>query len=152
MAVKIQLATSEEAGPLTDCVLGLLDEIAPKKSFDREEMLAVTKRLLDDPTSFTAYLAYDGSQCVGAITLTRCVAIYAKGEFGEIAELYVAPSHRGRQVGRGLVSAAVHYAYSRGWPRVEVGTPPESNWGRTISFYKNNGFTEVGPRLKYVVE
>lgn len=152
MAVKIHTATKEEAPALTDCVLGLLGELVPDRTFDRAEMLPVTERLLDDITSFTAFLAYDGAKCVGAITLTRCVAIYAKGEFGEIAELFVAPSHRGRKVGRALITAAVNHAYSRGWQRIEVGTPPEANWGRTIAFYKRLGFTEVGPRLKYVLE
>lgn len=152
MRLNIKAAQASDAQHVAHGVLRLLGELAPEKSFNPKEMEDVAQRLLNDPDSFAAFLAYDQDECVGVITVTRCVAIYSKGEFGEIAELFVAPEYRGHKIGQALIAAATDYAHGRGWTRLEVGAPPVPEWSRSVAFYKANGFSEVGPRLKYTFE
>ena len=40
-----------------------------------------------------------------------------------------------------------HIGKAKQWRVLEVGAPAFPRWSRTIAFYKNNGFKEIGPRL-----
>ncbi len=84
---------------------------------------------------------------VGLLMLNECAAIYAGGKFGEISEFYVATRHRSAGVGALLVDAAADFGRNRGWLELEVGTPDVPRWQRTVDFYLEYGFKEVGPRL-----
>jgi GNAT superfamily N-acetyltransferase len=95
-----------------------------------------------------AFLAWDGENPVGVLTLHQCHAIYAQGAFGEISELYVEPDYRSHQVGDLLVKAAVEFSRAQGWDCLEVGAPDLPRWQRSVDFYKRQGFTEIGPRLE----
>ena len=85
------------------------------------------------------------------LTLNQCAATYARGRFGEIAELYVVPRGRSAEVGAGLLSAALTFAHARAWHRLEVGAPAVPRFQRTVNFYVRNGFVEVGPRLSHAL-
>ena len=82
---------------------------------------------------------------------------------------------RGKGVGHRLIHAAVDFCHRNGYPRVYLWTfegllparhlyetagfqlveasltscPAQAQWSRTISFYKANGFSEIGPRLQH---
>ena len=85
---------------------------------------------------------------MGVITLNECASIYASGRFGDISEFYVRPRFRGLAVGKRLLEAAVQFARQRGWSRLEVGAPEVPKWQRSVTFYRQAGFSEVGPLLK----
>ena len=106
--------------------------------------------LCDD--SVTACLARDADRAVGVMVLNDCSAICAGGRFGEICELYVGPDDRSAGLGRHLIEAAVDYARKAGWTRLEVGAPEQPRWQRTTDFYRANGFTLVGPRLRLAID
>ena len=102
---------------------------------------------------FWAFLAFNNNgEAVGTLTLNECAALYAGGHFGEIMEMYIEPEHRSAGVGALLIAAARDFAKSRGWPFLEVGSPEQPKWARTLSFYKRQGFREIGPRLELTLQ
>lgn len=153
MGITVQIAQKDDASVVAALVIQLLMELDgdPIEAFDHEEYTRTAARLMEQ-SKVSAILAYADEQVVGVLTLNACAAIYNGGDFGEICELYVKPEWRSSKVGNALVSEAVTIAKQKQWQRIEVGAPPAGEWDRTIAFYKNYGFTEIGPRLGFGVE
>jgi hypothetical protein len=42
----------------------------------------------------------------------------------------------------------ISFGKTKKWMRLEVGAPDKEQWMKTVTFYLNNDFIEVGPRLK----
>lgn len=148
----VEADTPERIRAVAGLVACLLTEIVPQSSPSRTvDMLENTaSTLLTEQNGFWAFLAETASgEPVGVLTLNQCAAIYAGGQFGEIAELYVKPEHRSSHVGERLLETARTFARSRRWTSLEVGAPDVPKWSRSVAFYKANGFKEIGPRLGY---
>ncbi len=129
----------------------LLSELADGGQIAAPEVYVAACQVLlaSEDGIFSAFLAIDpAGRPVGVVALSECAAVYALGRFGEISEFYVAPEQRAAGLGRRLLEEAAAYGRERGWTRLEVGAPDLPRWARTLAFYKANGFTEVGPRLK----
>ncbi|MEM7426047.1 MAG: GNAT family N-acetyltransferase [Pseudomonadota bacterium] len=143
-------AATEDSGTVGRLVRDLLVELADdgQVSGGPEEFAATASEVLAMDERAWAFLAFDGENPVGVITLNECVSIYAGGIFGEICELYIHPDYRSRGVAVMLLDEARNHGCRRGWGRLEVGAPPWPDWQRTFDFYVKNGFVEVGPRLK----
>ena len=88
---------------------------------------------------------------VGALTLAESFAIYARGHYGVINEMVVAPEYRSTGVGTRLIHAAAEYGRSRGWVRLDVTAPESPRWQRTRQFYERLGFRLAGPKLKLML-
>lgn len=146
MPVTIRRATPDDAITLVEAVDDLLQELFGTEPVGASRAPAI-RALLMRPGDFVAFLAEDNGRIVGALTLSTCFAVYADGAFGEIAELYVRPAWRSKQVGRILIDAAAQHGRAMRWKSLEVGAPPADSWSRTIAFYKAYGFQEIGPRL-----
>ncbi|WP_322050590.1 GNAT family N-acetyltransferase [Paraburkholderia bannensis] len=112
------------------------------------ELEAVAQDVLAKEDRTAGFLALDEGRAVGVIMLSEGCAIFARGVFGQITELYVRPDLRSAGIAGRLLAQAVAYGRERGWRRIDVGAPRQPDWARTVSFYKSNGFIEVGPRLK----
>ncbi len=149
--IAVRQATPEDAATVADLVFELLLELFPPyaDTLTADEIRPVAAGLLGDD-DVGAYLAEtrDG-RAIGVLTLNECAAIYARGRFGEISELYVRPDHRSAGVAAELVDAAAAFGRARGWRMIEVGAPDLPRWQRTVDFYKRYGFTEIGPRLEF---
>ena len=101
------------------------------------------------PESMRVFAALDERGApLGVMTLTEGFAIYANGRFGIIPEMYVRPGARSSGVGAALIATARKTALERGWTRIEVTGPESDGTGRTLAFYRRNGFTYAGPKLK----
>ena len=72
------------------------------------------------------------------------------GRYGTIQDLWVHPEWRGRAIGRELILSLVREADGRGVRRLEVGLPQQSfaQIDSTERFYRENGFTPLGPRMR----
>ncbi|RKX31942.1 MAG: hypothetical protein DRP46_02215 [Candidatus Zixiibacteriota bacterium] len=79
-------------------------------------------------------------------------AIYANGRYGIINEMYVPPEFRSSGFGEKLIETVKEYAKSRGWVRIDVTARPGEKWRRTVGFYKREGFTFTGPKLRFLFE
>ncbi|MGY8794247.1 MAG: N-acetyltransferase family protein [Woeseiales bacterium] len=155
MSLNIRMAQVSDAETVTDLVHALLSELTLTGSEPptRDEIKLSTMTILSERNGVWALLAEDDQQgAAGVLTLNECEAIYAGGKFGEIAELYVVSQFRTDGVGRNLIEEAIKFARDRKWGRLEVGAPDVPRWNRTVSFYRKNGFSEVGPRLQLLLQ
>jgi len=151
MRLKIQLASAEDITVVSELVHSLLTELAPNDieppALDR--VRAGAAKVLTLETGVWILLAIDPSNtAIGVLTLNEGSAIYASGQYGTINELYVRPEFRSNGAGPQLLAEAVRIGRAQGWDRMEVGAPSVPRWARTVAFYKDNGFVEIGPRLK----
>jgi len=146
---QIRRAGREDTEAVTTLVHALLDEIDPesKEGYTYAKLEPVAEQLLGDRDVFI-FLALDQEDsAAGLVTLNRCKAIYAYGEFGEICELYVDPQFRSSGLGQALVNVAVELARKAGWKVLEVGAPDLPRGQRTVYFYLDSHLEEIGPRL-----
>ena len=152
MSISIRQAQYSDAQTVAKLVYALLLELAAPDATSSTTLASVqasTTQLLADKQSVWAFLAEaDRNTPVGVLTLSECTTIYAGGTFGIISELYISPQARSKGVGPQLLEAATVFARKRNWKRLEVGAPSVPRWARTVAFYKNNGFVEIGPRLR----
>ena len=154
MNITVREATIADVNLVTKLAHLLLAEITPLKKTPptEEEIYEVAKDLIGVNASVWAFIATcDGDEAIGLLTLNECAAIYAGGRFGEISEFYVTPGGRSKGIGAKLLDAAREFGILRNWKRLEVGAPDVPRWERTVKFYLNNGFEEVGTRLRMLL-
>ena len=142
----IRLCTAADAKVVGELVCALIHELNPDSPTSPADFISRAQLALAHPT-YAAYLLSQDEETVGLISLNECCSTYAGGVFGEITEFYVRPQFRSRQYGEQLLAHAKAIAHSNNWREIEVGAPAFPRWSRTIAFYKNNGFKEIGPRL-----
>ncbi len=155
--VQIVEAGADDAVVVVTLIDALLKELAGGETNAADpppdDAITTARALLADDPIFSAFLAESASgEPIAVMTLAECASIYAKGRFAEIMELYVAPAWRSAGVGERLVAHACALGKRKGWTRIEVGAPDVPRWTRTVTFYKRLGFSEVGPRLKIVLD
>lgn len=145
----IRQATADDAQIVGSMVNALLCELFTDH-FSKDELPEHVEaaRSLMSTDHIYAFLAYDGINPVGLCTLHQCAAVYAKGLFGEISELYINPDCRSGGLGAMLIDAAKTFGRQQGWSIIEVGAPDVPRCQRTVDFYLDYGFSEVGPRLE----
>lgn len=148
--LRIRSANIEDADTLVEMVIRLLTELTGgTPAIDNESLLKVCLEQLEKMNLYTPFLAFtETNQCVGIITVAESFALYSGGRFGIIQEFYVSPEYRSSKIGHQLLSAVAEYGKNNQWKRIEVGAPNPLKWERTVSFYKREGFSEIGPRLK----
>jgi len=110
-----------------------------------KNILFLIREFLD---SGVVVLAKLNSEIVGFISLIESNAIYAGGKFGIINELYVHPEYRSSGIGAKLIGYVQKSSENKNWTRLELSTPDELEWHRTIMFYEKEGFETVGLKMK----
>lgn len=149
--MEIRRADQSDVETIAALALALLDELSgPEPGGYAAEDLAELATTLMRSGDLAVLLADQGGEPIGLLVLNGCTSLYA-GHFGEITELYVKPSFRSSGVGEALLEAACEFARDKSWSRLEVGTPEQPAWVRTLAFYKRNRFVETGVRLKMPV-
>lgn len=147
----IDKASAEDAPELAAMAGELLDEIMAAIDmrvfdFDLEETISLLKGFLNGEKYFVFVARSNNGTSIGFVSLYESYALYAQGSFGTIAELYVRPGFRSRNVGLSLLSQAKSFGKSRGWKRLEVTTPPLPQFDQTLAFYEREGFAITGGR------
>jgi GNAT superfamily N-acetyltransferase len=142
----------DDASEVLDSVLALLRELGQEAEglgqLDVERTMQGWRRLSERVHVLAA--RDSGGAIVGVLTLCEEFAIYANGLLGVINEMYVVPSSRSQGVGKRLIDEAKALAREMGWSRLDVTAPESARWERTRAFYRREGFTFAGPKLKYV--
>jgi len=151
--MKIRKATGSDSEVVGMLVYELIAELSAPKPPNppAKVVLGTARELLSGPNVWAFLAESDAGAHAGVLTLNGCAAIYAGGHFGEVSELYVRPAFRSQNVGSRLLQAAIEFGKTQGWTRLEVCTPPMPQWERTLSFYQQNGFVALGPRLKLIL-
>jgi len=148
--INIVMAGPAESEIVGELVYSLLMELFSEQIhlFPIEKMKKAAAELLIPGSGVWSFLAMNGDEVVGMMNLNECAAIYAGGKFGEISELYIKPDFRSQKIGAQLITQARDFARERAWEILEVGAPDVPRCQRTVNFYLNNGFSEIGPRLE----
>jgi GNAT superfamily N-acetyltransferase len=148
--MEIRIAGPELWPQISERVLDLLRELGEESEhLDDFDAARLESEWRADPDLLRALVAFDGDGTVAAVaTLVESFALYANGRYGILLEMYVAPAHRSSGLGAQLLRHAAAYGRTRGWSRIEVTAPEGRQWGRTVEFYKSNGFRFAGPKLK----
>lgn len=148
MNYHFRIADRNDSEIVAEMVAKLLTELRGA-IVEKEAYLEVSEKLLSDNKQYTVFLAYSApSDYLGFISVYESSSIHTSGEYGVIQELFVYPEYRSSQIGHGLLSRVKNLAVGKGWNRLEVGAPNPEQWGRSVAFYRREGFIEIGPRLK----
>jgi GNAT superfamily N-acetyltransferase len=148
--MEIRIAGPDLWPQISERVLDLLRELgAESEHLGDFDALRLESEWRANPELLRAIVALDDDGAVVAVTtLVESFALYANGRYGILLEMYVAPAHRSSGLGARLLQHAAAYGRARGWSRIEVTAPEGRQWGRTVDFYKRNGFRFAGPKLK----
>jgi len=151
--MKVRFASDKDSDSVGTLVFELMTELSAPKPLmvSREEVIQTARKLLGGSTVWALLAETDEGKPAGVLTLNACAAVYAGGCFGEITEMFVRPALRGQRVGKQLLDAAFEFAKKQDWTRLEVCAPPVPPWERSVSFYQQNGFLLLGPRLKFLL-
>ena len=149
--MKVRFASDKDSDSVGTLVFELMTELSAPKPLmvSCEEVIQTARKLLGGSTVWALLAETDEGKPAGVLTLNACAAVYAGGHFGEITELFVRPALRRQRVGKQLLDAAIEFGKKRDWTRLEVCAPPVPPWERSVSFYQQNGFLPLGPRLKF---
>jgi branched-chain amino acid aminotransferase len=147
--MSVRVATADDAPAVASAVEELLIELGG----ERPSALALqegARNLAADPDTGALLVAESDGKIVGVLAASWQYAIHVPGRYGTIQDLWVHPEWRSRALGRELILALVRRAAESGIPRLEVGLPQESfgQLDATERFYRENGFTPLGPRMR----
>lgn len=113
----------------------------------------VCERIIDGRSRGAIFVAYPSSgeqQIVGLLSITVQDAIHFGGPYALIQYLWVHSEYRSHGVGAGLMAAVEGFCREHRLPNLEVCLPSLrfQNLPRTYNFYQENGFVELGPRMR----
>jgi branched-chain amino acid aminotransferase len=143
------VATADDAPAVANAVESLLIELGGERP-SATDLRDAARALATEPDSGALLVAEDDGEIVGVLAASWQHAIHVPGRYGTIQDLWVHPEWRSRELGRELILALVRRAAEAGVPRLEVGLPQESfaQLDATERFYRDNGFTPLGPRMR----
>jgi GNAT superfamily N-acetyltransferase len=145
----VRAAGDEDVPAVVSAVTALLLEIGgtPPAAV---AMNATARSLLADGDAGVLLVAEAGDTLVGMLGASWQTAIHVPGRYALIQDLWVHPSWRSRRIGADLLAALIDLAAGRQIMRIEVGLPQTTfaALGATELFYRNNGFTALGPRMR----
>lgn len=145
--ISVRTAITADAATVGELVTALLTELGGAPN----DLEIVARDVLARQERVTCFLAFEDERAAGVILLNEGYAMFSRGPFGQITELYVRSEFRSSGIAGCLLARAVAHGRERGWRRIDVGAPPQPEWSRTVAFYKAHGLTEVGPRLKLML-
>jgi RimJ/RimL family protein N-acetyltransferase len=142
----LRTAVVDDAEAVTDLFEAVAAEqiwIGTEAGFDRDERIARTRTMYEEPDTFTAYVVgSDGDDglvgCIGLSTPPSGVA-----EFG----MLLLDGYRGRGLGSALLAAAIERARQRGMHKVALQMWPHNARGRAL--YEKFGFVDEGRLVRH---
>jgi GNAT superfamily N-acetyltransferase len=145
----VRAAGDEDVPAVVAAVCALLLEIGGTPPA-ATAMHATARTLLADGDVGVLLVAEAGDTLVGVLGASWQTAIHVPGRYALIQDLWVDPAWRSRAIGADLLAALLDIAAGRQIMRVEVCLPQEgfAALEATQAFYRNNGFTPLGPRMR----
>jgi GNAT superfamily N-acetyltransferase len=96
-------------------------------------------RSVSEPDRHVMYLACDGDDIVGS---TYGLRDSENVDIARVGGMWVAPLHRRRGIGRGLLEAVRLWAHEHGFNRMRLWAPAES--AAALALYQQAGFRKTG--------
>lgn len=149
---RVRASSADDAAAVAAAVERLLVELGGARP-SLAELEDEARALAGDPAVGALLVAESGGEIVGVLAASWQRAIHVPGRYGTIQDIWVHPSRRSRAVGRDLLAALFELARERGIARIEVGLPQDSfsRIDATEAFYRANGFTHLGPRMRRIL-
>lgn len=149
----IRAARADDAAGVAAAVEALLIELGGERPAPAA-LEEGARHLAEDPEAGALLVAEHEGELVGILAASWQFALHVPGRYGTIQDLWVHPEWRSRELGRELIMALVREAGEAGVPRLEVGLPQASfaQLPATERFYRENGFTPLGPRMRRIVQ
>jgi GNAT superfamily N-acetyltransferase len=99
------------------------------------------QRLMDPTNPLKARLAEDGSQILGFAIHQHHPSTWVMGDDCYLEDLFVAPTARGKGVGRALIDDLATHARAKGWQRLYWNTDESNETARRLydSFTPSDG-------------
>lgn len=146
---RIRAASAADAPAVAAAVEALLIELGGERPSAAALEGAARTLALDAEIGALLVAECEGA-IVGVCAVSWQFAVHVPGRYGTIQDLWVHPEWRSRALGRELILALVRQATELGVPRLEVGLPQEgfAQLAATERFYRENGFTPLGPRMR----
>ena len=131
--------------------IGLLySELFDQQAVPSEDVFDNIFSQLKDPNNHhDAYCLKENNESVAFFTLAESFSIFAHGKYGIINELWVNENYRSKGVGKTVIQEILNIGSERNWNRIDVSAPVDEEWDRTFNFYRKNGFTFTGKKLKF---
>lgn len=151
--VTVREAGAADVEAVARAIEELLLELGGRRP-ERHELEAEVRALLEDPAGGSVLIAEADGDVVGVLSASWQRAIHVPGVYATIQDLWVDGAWRSRGVGAELVEAVASQARARGVSRLEVGLPRETfaAIASTESFYRRNGFEQLGPRMRRLLD
>jgi GNAT superfamily N-acetyltransferase len=148
----IRAARGEDAAGVAGAVEALLIELGGERP-SPADLEAGARQLAEDPEAGALLVAEEDGALVGILAASWQFALHVPGRYGTIQDLWVPPEWRSKALGHELIMALVRTASEAGVPRLEVGLPQDgfAQLAATERFYRENGFTPLGPRMRRIV-
>ncbi len=145
----IREAGEADVAAVADAVEELLVELGGSRPA-RGEVEAEVRAIVEDPRAGLLLVAEEDGEIAGVLGASWQRAIHVPGRYATIQDLWVDAAQRGNGIGAQLVDEMVRLAGEQGVRRLEVGLPKESFAAirATESFYLDNGFEHLGPRMR----
>jgi len=149
----VRVACEEDLPAVAAAVTELLLELGATPPAP-QAMQATARSLLSDVDAGVLLVAEAESIVVGVLGASWQTAIHVPGRYALIQDLWVHPAWRSRTIGADLLATLSDLAGGRQIARIEVGLPHESfdGLGATATFYRANGFTPLGQRMRRLIE
>jgi GNAT superfamily N-acetyltransferase len=149
----IRAANEVDIPAISDAVEELLVELGGRRPA-RGEVEAEVRAIVEDPRAGLLLVAEADGKIAGVLGASWQRAIHVPGRYATIQDLWVDAEQRGNGLGAELVEALVRLAREQGVSRIEVGLPRESFAAirATESFYLDNGFEHLGPRMRRLLD
>jgi branched-chain amino acid aminotransferase len=146
----VRTARGDDVPAVVAAVEELLLELGGKPAGTRA-LEEAARALLADRDAGALLVAQSHAAIIGVLGASWQTAIHAAGRYALIQELWVHPSWRSHEIGSDLLTALFALARERQITRVEVGLPQESfaEIVATEVFYRRNGFTPLGQRMRW---
>jgi para-aminobenzoate synthetase len=146
---RVRAATAADAPGVARAIEALLTELGGEGP-SATELEGAVRELISRPEAGLLLVADRGGEIVGVLAASWQFAVHVPGRYATIQDLWVLPAWRSRSLGRDLIMALVQEAGERGVRRLEVGLPQPSfaRLDGTESFYRENGFAPLGPRMR----
>jgi len=150
--MSVRAARGEDAASVASAIEALLIELGGERP-SPAALEEGARRLAEDREAGALLVAEHDGSLVGVLAASWQYALHVPGRYGTIQDLWVDPEWRGKALGRELILALIRQAAEAGVPRLEVGLPQESfaQLAATERFYRENGFTPLGPRMRRVL-
>jgi GNAT superfamily N-acetyltransferase len=133
----IEPATPDDIPLLADLLAVLFMQEADFRP-DREKQVRGLRLILDSPGVGTIFVARDGREVVGMVSLLFTVSTAEGGPVCWLEDMVVRPDRRGSGLGGRLLGHALGYARAQHFTRITLLTDRDNEGA--IRFYQRQGF------------